>query len=255
MRVFVAVIALLGLAVFGSAFVVSYANPVFAESLARDGVRWQVERHVGESIDALDGGQLARAAARVSGRNSAEIEVLKRQLREGLPEKVARIAAEMRTPDCSCRHAIATSLTGFLVNRIDTLAIANEQLELLIRTKYMEAAHALTREFRIFTGANAVVFLLLLLVTALRPRAGLQLVLPAMVLLGAAGVVGYLYLFEQDWLNTIVFAEYVGLGYFAYLALAIALLADVAFNRARVSTRVVNVALDALGAGIQAVPC
>jgi hypothetical protein len=66
----------------------------------------------------------------------------------------------------------------------------------------------------------------------LRKRAGLQLVLPTVVLLGAAGLAGYLYLFNQDWLHTIIFSEYVGLGYFVYLALAVALLTDVLFNRA-----------------------
>lgn len=72
---------------------------------------------------------------------------------------------------------------------------------------------------------------------------------------GAAGVVGALYIFGQDWLHTIVFNDYVGLGYFAYLGVAVAFLADVAFNRARVSTQVVNAAFNIVGAAIQAVPC
>jgi hypothetical protein len=126
---------------------------------------------------------------------------------------------------------------------------------LFIRTKYMETAEALTREFRIFTGANAAMFALLGLTTRWRKRAGAQLLLPAAVLIGAAAVVGGLYLFSQNWLHTVVFAEYVGLGYFAYLALAVALLADIAFNRARVTTEIVNAILNVLGSAVTVVPC
>ena len=74
-------------------------------------------------------------------------------------------------------------------------------------------------------------------------------ILPAFVLVGAVLLAGGLYLFNQDWLHTIVFGDYLGLGYAAYLALVAAMLADIAFNRARV----INVLLNALGAAVA--PC
>src|SRR5256885_15548500 len=74
------------------------------------------------------------------------------------------------------------------------------------------------REFRIFTASNALVFLALTSVTARRRRAGLQLALPAIVLVTASAVTATLYLFAQDWLHTIVFGSYIGLAYMAYLA-------------------------------------
>ncbi len=111
------------------------------------------------------------------------------------------------------------------------------------------------REFRVFTGSNAIAFALLGVVTLLRRNATLQLALPAVVLAGAVVVTGSLYLFNQNWLHTIVFGEYVGLAYAAYLAGVALLLADVVFNRARITTRMVNVVLQSVGSAVHALPC
>lgn len=172
MRTIISIIALVGLAVFGSAFIASYANPSLVETLARDAIRLEVERRVGERIDALEGGKLAEIAKRLSGQNASEIADLKRKLAKGLPQKVATVAAQMRNLNCECRKAIEKSVTGILEGRAADLSRINERLELLIRTKYMAVAESLTREFRIFTGANAFVFMLLVLASALRKRAG-----------------------------------------------------------------------------------
>jgi hypothetical protein len=255
MRIVASIIAFAGIALFGTAFVASYVNPGFVETLARDAIRLEVERRVGERIEALDGGRLSEIAKGLSGKNSSEIAELKRKLAEGLPQKVAAVAAQMRNIDCECRKAIEKSMTGILERRTADLLRINERLELLIRTQYMGVAESLTREFRIFTGANALVFLFLALAAALRKRAGLQLALPTMVLLAAAGLVGYLYLFHQNWLHTVLFSDYVGFGYFIYLGLAIALLTDIVFNRARLTTRLLNTAFSTAGSSLQAMPC
>ena len=255
MRSLILIISAIGTLAFGTAFVLSYTDPLFVESVTRELIHRQVESRVREKIEELEGSRLASIAGRISGRNATEIAEAKKELKERLPSRIAATIAEMRNLDCECRKAIESQLTGMLSSRIVDLSRINERLELLIRTKYLETAAALTREFRIFTGANATLFVLLAATTVIRKRATLQLALPALVLIGAAGIVAFFYLFEQDWLHTIVFANYVGLGYFAYLALAIALLADIAFNRARLTTEAVNMSLSALGSAVQVLPC
>jgi hypothetical protein len=255
LRSCILIIGLVGTLAFGSAFVLSYTNPAFVETITHEVIRRQVERRVSERLDQLEGSRLASIAQRISGRNAAEIAETKRKLAEGLPAKIAKTISEMRNLDCECRKAIEGRVTGMLDGRIAGLTSLNERLELLIRTKYMETAAALRREFRIFSGANAALFLALTLTTLVRKRASLQLALPALVLIGAAGIVGFLYVFQQDWLHTIVFANYVGLGYFAYLGVAIALLGDIAFNRARLTTEAANLLLHAVGSAATALPC
>lgn len=255
MRTLITIIALAGVMLFGSAFVLSYLKPAFVESVARDVIRMEVERRVSVKLSTLEDSRILELAKRASGQNAATMADITRKLATGLPKKIAEVAAEMRNVDCECRKAIEKNMTGLFEDRVIKLTRLNERLSLLIRTKYMEVAESLTQEFRIFTGANAIVFGLLGVTIILRRGAGLQLALPALVLLGAAAIVAYLYLFQQNWLHTIIFGEYVGLGYFAYLGVATACLADIAFNRARITTTVVNAALQLVGAAAKAVPC
>ena len=81
------------------------------------------------------------------------------------------------------------------------------------------------------------------------------MLLPTLAILGAVGLAGGLYLFNQDWLHTIVFGDYLGWGYAAYLAVVALLLADILMNHARVSTRLVNLGLQLVGSAASAVPC
>lgn len=130
-----------------------------------------------------------------------------------------------------------------------------ERLVDLIESTYAAVARDLLREFRIFTASNVVAFVLLGFVTFRRRRAALQLLLPAVILVGAVVITSSLYLFNQDWLHTIVFGQHIGLAYITYLIGVALLLADVIFNRARMTTRVVNVAFQSVGAVASAGPC
>ena len=183
---------------------------------------------------------------RMSGHNASEIAELNRKIAEGVPRRVAEIAAQIRNADYPGRKAIEKTVASTFDHKIIELSRVSERLALLIRTKYMEVAESLTREFRIFTGANALVFAHRGVTVLIRKRARLQLALPAFVLLGAASVVGYLYIFKQNWLHSILFSEYLGLAYFGYLGAAVTLLADIVFNRACITTKLLNAAFQSM---------
>lgn len=99
------------------------------------------------------------------------------------------------------------------------------------------------REYRIFTGTNALAFLLLTVAVFIRRRAGVHFLPVGLILLLATGVTSYFYLFNQNWLHTIVFGDYVGFAYAAYLGFVFAALGDILLNRARVTTAVLDVVL------------
>lgn len=248
-------LGLVGAIAFGTAWLYSFVDPLFAESVAREIVRKEVEGRVEARMESLQGSDLAAIAARVSGRNAGEIADLQRRITADIPRQVATIAARMLDADCACRGRIASRLTDAYEGRIAGLARINERLAELIRTQYLEVASALTREFRIFTGANALLFALLGGLAAYRREAGMQLVVPAAILLVAAIVVGATYLFGQDWLHTIVFGDYVGFAYFSYLGVAVAFLADIALNRARVTSELLNGLFQLVGSALHAAPC
>ncbi len=244
-----------GAVLFGAALLLSWVEPLWIERAAREVVRIEVEKRAGEKIDRLSNSKVAALAAKALGQTETEIDAKRRELKEGVPAKVAQAVADMLHVDCECRRRMSESATRAAEERLGTLDQVRAQLLGLIETAYASVTQDLMREFRIFCGSNAVVFGLLALVAWFWRRASVQLVLPALVLLGAAGLTGGLYLFHQNWLHTIVFSQYVGMSYVGYLGLAFSLLADVVFNRARCITVGLNALLKAVGSATVLVPC
>jgi hypothetical protein len=255
MRRFILFVSALGAALFGGALLLSFVEPLLIERAAREIVRIEVERRVGEKIDDLSDKRIAGLAQRALQKTDVDIQRTQESIRADLPAKVARVVADMLKVDCECRKRMVEDARRGEFERLTSLGQVREKLVGLIESTYASVAANLMREFRIFTGANAVAFALLGIVTFFRRAAALQLALPAIVLVGAVCVTGSFYLFNQNWLHTIVFGEYVGFAYVAYLGAVSSLLADVVFNRARVTTQILNAAFEAVGSAGTVVPC
>ena len=248
-------ISVIGTTLFSLPYITSILNPGYVEVVAKEIIRLQVEKTVHEKIDSLDAKFLASKAASLLKRQVDEIENAKRQLKEKAPERIASVIAEMRNLDCECRKKIEKTIREGFEWRIAAAAQAQDQLTAIIRTKYMEVAEKLTREFRIFTGTNAMVFALLGIGAFFKRGAGIHLIPPALVMVVAATITCYLYVFNQDWLHTILFSDYVGFTYVGYLSIVFAILCDILFNRARVTTEALNATFQAVGSSLQVVPC
>lgn len=255
MRHFLLTTGILGAVLFSIAFVASLLNPLLIERTARGLIRLEVERRVSVKFAELSNSTLASMAGKALGKSESELETAKQALAEEIPQRVASVVADMLNADCPCRKRLMAISIDAQNNRIASLTNARERLASLIETAYSTVAANLLKEFRVFTASNALAFAALALVTQLRRRASLQLALPGVVLIGAVGITGGLYLFNQDWLHTILYGQYVGLAYVAYLGGAVVLLADVVFNRARVTTRIINIGLQVVGSALKAVPC
>ena len=255
MRYFLTLLSVIGSLFFVTALILSYTNPVWVENIAREVVRIEVERRVTEKIHHLENDKFLLLAGNRAEQHAAEIKNLQQQLLEGLPAKVAMIVADMGKLDCACREKIEESIHDGILQRRLELTRLNSKLEQSIRNKYMTVADALTREFRIFSAANGLAFILIGIMLALRKRATIPLLLPALLIFCAASITAYCYLFRQNWLHSILFSEYIGLAYFFYLLVVLAILSDIAFNKARVCCRMMTATFNALGSSIQVVPC
>ena len=161
----------------------------------------------------------------------------------------------MQDLDCECRRTVAGDIRRDLEWRSATLAQAREQLTRLIHGQYRTVVSKLLADLRVHTGSNAAIFLLLLVVSLLNRRSSAHLLLPAALLLLATLVSAWFYLFQQDWFFTIIFDDYTGFAYVGYVAAVFALLCDVAMNHARVSTRIINGMLEAVGSAASVAPC
>ena len=250
-RTFLLVLSAIGATLFGAAFLTSLLNAGYVEEAAKEMIRRQVEKEVNEKIDRLDEKFLSSKAGALIMKHAEEAETARRQIKEKVPEQITAVIAEMRNLDCECRKKIEDHFRNGFESQIASATQAQERLTSLIRTKYMEVAEKLTREFRIFTGSNALIFALLGVAAFLKRGAGLHLVPPALALVVAGTITGYLYLFNQNWLHTIIYSDYVGFTYVLYLSLVFAFLCDVLFNKARVTTEL----LSSFVSNIQVLPC
>ena len=248
MRKAILILALLGAGIFASAFVLSIVNPLLVERAARELVRIEVEKRVGEKIDSLSSSRLVGLAQRALGRTDVQIERTRQAIRDQVPRTVAVVMARMSDADCACREGLRAKALEFERTQLGSLLKARERVAALVESAYASVQQSLLREFRIYTISNAAAFALLALIAFVRKDARLQLLLPAVVLVGAVAVMGGMY-FAQDWLHTIVFGEYLGWWYAVWLCIVALLFADILMNRARVTTHFLN----ALGAA--ATPC
>jgi hypothetical protein len=240
---------------FAGTFALSWFRPILVEQAAREIIRIEVERRVSEKVETLSNSKIADLANKALQKNDIELQRTQEMIRTELPSKVANAVADMLNADCECRQRLAKYAERTAQERLTSLNQVHERLSNLIETAYASVSRNLMREFRIFTASNAVVFALLGVVTAFRRKATLQLMLPASVLISAVMITGGAYLFSQNWLHTIVFGQYVGLAYSLYLIGVALLLSDIVFNRAKVTTNIINAMFGGIGLVIKAVPC
>ncbi len=255
MRLAILCISLLGSLLFGGVFALSFLNPLSLERVAREVVRMEVERRVGHKIDALTNNKVVGLAQKALERIDVDIERATSAIRVELPQKVAKVLGDMLDANCECRKRLVEAAKDAEAQRVSSLMQLRAHLVAAIESTYASVTARLFRELRIVSGTNALAFALLGIVTIVRPRAGLQLALPAVVLIGAALLTTAAYLFNQNWLHTVIFSDYVGMAFMAYMAGVALMLSDLLFNRARVLTMLINKLLSAVGSLSTVTPC
>jgi hypothetical protein len=249
----------LGVVLFGFFFVLTFSTPQWVEQFAVEFIETRVSEKVNLGIDAYQPspgeGIAAQLAHDLYQQNEAAIDDLRQQFKQGVRETWASALAEVRDLSCECRKKWLDALEAGTTRHFQSLEATSKQLTGFIQASYMEVATDLKREIRIFTATNAGIFLLLVLVSFLKPGAARHLFAPGLLLCVATLLCAYLYVFEQNWLLTIIYGSYLGLGYAAYLGVVFLLLCDIALNRGRVTTRLVNGMVEALGGVVTLIPC
>jgi hypothetical protein len=253
------IVGLVGAGLFAFFFGLTFSVPGWVEDFASEFIEGEVSEEIDRAINALEAPEgenaLSKLAQKLQAQNEEQIAKLKLDLKEKVHEKMANALAQIRDLDCECRKKWEGALKEGFQTNIALLQAANEKLVDFVQSTYMEVVAKLKRDVRIFTGTNAGVFLLLLLVSFLKPKAISHLFLPGVLLLVSTVFCSYFYIFEQNWLLTIIYSDYLGFTYLVYLAVVFVFLCDIVFNRARITTEIVNAILSAIGSAASLVPC
>lgn len=252
-------IGVIGAAIFLTFFAFTYSVPGWVEDFAADYIESQAQERIDTSIDSIrppeSDGALARLAQSMYERNEAKIEQSKANLKSKVHEQWAAALATVRDLDCECREKWEDWFESGFNTNIVLLQAANEQISSFIHSTYMDVATELKSDIRIFTASNAAVFILLLLVSFLKPQAMMHLFIPGVLLAISTLICSYFYIFEQNWLLTIIHNSYLGFVYLAWLGVVFLFLCDIVFNRGRVTTEILNAFFNAIGSALSAVPC
>lgn len=255
MKSILLIIGAVGVLIYSAIFALTYGVPESVESSAKGFVKAQIAEEVKEKYDASALASISDKAFSIASKLGFEEAKIKENLKNDLPKKIAEVIGSMCGYDCEKKKEIAASITKSYVDRIANIQIAHNSLDQIIKGKYLEIVGKLKLDVRIFLGSNATVFLLILLLSLMKPVAVSHLFLPGILLCVSSILASSIYIFGQDWFYTILYNDYVGFGYLAYIGVIFGFLIDIAMNKARVTTELLNAFFNAIGSALQVAPC
>lgn len=255
-------IGIIGVIFFAPLFVLTFSDPHAIENAGKFFVESRLTEETKQKIDAISLPRttqlelLLGVKAKEHRENvDSKLNDLKRKLHEDLPLVLAREIAKLRNLDCACRHKWEQQIRNSMELKIISYENSLKKLVEFSHTKYMEIVNQLTNDIRTFLGVNLFIFLILLAVSFMKPQAGKHLLLPSGLMVISMAFCSYFYLFEQNWFYTIIYNDYTGFSYLGYLIVVFGFLCDIAFNRAKITTEILNACLNAIGSAASVVPC
>jgi hypothetical protein len=250
-RLTLRVVGCTGAALFAAFLALTFHTPRSVENFGRSYIEAQVLEAVDARIDALASpsgdAALPRYAVELLHANQTELSQLRQSLKSGARAQLAACIAQLLELSDTQRATLQTLLVRGAEWRIADLGAQNSRLAGLIQYGYLQVVDELRRDIRIFTASNAVAFLLLIIVSFFRPDAVRQLTVPATLLVLATLMCAYAYVFEQNWLLTIIHGDYLGFAYTGYLVVVFLFYCDIALNRGRVTARILESIFNTVG--------
>jgi hypothetical protein len=252
-------LALLGTLFFGFALALTFATPEFVERVGSDFIKQRIEQETHEKIDSLTlstgDSRLGRLAQKVLDGQQERIDTLKSEIKARADAKIADVFAQMSVFDCECRARFEAAIDRDLWMDLTLAQVAVAKVEEFLEAKYVDVVRKLRTDLRIFLGSNLLAFLALLLVAFAKPGATAPLLVPGAILMTAVVICSYFYVFQQNWFFTIIYGDYVGFAYVAYLGSVFGFLCDIVLNCGRVTTWLLNLLMDAIGSTLTFEPC
>jgi len=244
---------LLGTLVFVPLFVATFLDPQLIEKSARPFIEWKLNQDVNKQIDSIDIPKevkferlLGEKTKQLRAETEKRIQTLQRQLKNDAPTIIADQIAQMFDLNCECRKKWQQNIRQSMQLELASLETAKAKLIDFTQIQYMKIVEKLTEDVRIFVGINAVIFIMLLALSVLKTEVINVLFVPGVLMLISTIVCSYFYIFQQNWLFSILYNDYTGFGYLFYLGLVFAFLCDITFNKARITRQIVKTIVDSI---------
>ena len=241
-------LSLLGVIVFSVLFAIVQSNPRGFEARAQTFIIHEIEKQVGVTLESLP-------LQSLMSQFSEQAEARKRKLDVAMFEFITTVIGAMCRLDCAQRGQLEAALEETYRRQLAALNIGLDKLRALVEGRYRETLAELRSDVVIFLSVNLVVMGATLMVALGRGAAARHLLPIAAVLTVSTVITACWYVFGQNWLWTIIYADYVGWTYLGILAVLFIFLADIALNRARATSEALNVVAQLLRSGVSWSPC
>lgn len=123
------------------------------------------------------------------------------------------------------------------------------RIERLARSDYDEVIKKFIAELRLFSSLNLGVYLFLLVSIRFSGERSFCLIVPTFLMMLATLIACGIYVFGQDWFNTIIYERFWGWAYMTLVAVIFAFLIDIVFLKAIITRIILQILLEML-AGI-----
>ncbi len=244
-------ISIIGSLFFGALFGFTFGVPQSVERVGQNFIKMQIEKEFSERSNEFSkniiGEKYTEKLKYLKKKYQKEIDTAQSQLDAKVPEMVASVIASMCRLDCNAKQEWTEKIKSSYKTKIEKLGLSSKRINDFIVGKYHEVLSRLTMDLRIFFGVNALLFAIVFIVSIVKRRAIRHLYLPAGLLLISTFISIGIYIFGQNWFFTIIYNDYMGFGYLIYVGVLFALLCDIAFNKGRVSTAIINTVGNAIG--------
>lgn len=248
-------IALFGILLYGTLFLMTFVSSEKIEDSAKAFVKSQIEKEIRAKQKLISESAVTDAVLNLAAELGFEKEKIQADLDNNLPEKIAGIIASMCGYDCENKKALAQSISSGYLERIKNIRVAEQTLSDIVKGTYLEILSNLKRDLRIFLISNLTMFFIILVVSFLKPSNVQHLFLPGTLLALATMIAASLYIFGQDWFYTILYNDYMGFGYLVYVGVIFGILMDISLNKAKVTTEIINGIANAFGSAFSVVAC
>jgi hypothetical protein len=240
------VVSAAGFLLFATLLGALVASPESLERRAKEEVVQRLRAEVLQKYPALGRlGDFEGAAENLRTRAARA----RRFLQSQGPDLVAAWLSQLCRHDCPDETEMASLVRDIVRERLRTLEIGLDRLHQWAQGRYDQLVGEILYDLRIFAGTNTLMFLLAFIGAyfAKAPPPVLTIVSAALVAAAVAGTV--LYLFAQNWLQTLIFSDYVGTTYIVWVGLILGVGLDLLLNRARLVDAFVN----AVGGAVSAI--
>lgn len=240
MKTFLKLSAIIGLSLFSIIFLVTFITPRSLEKSAENFIKEQIETEVKDILEKEKITSTVNFILKIGhkfGVNQDKNEIRK-EIESQLPDFIETVVAykQAKRSEKSKLKKLALSSESF----ISKFKLGEKKLATRVEEKYDEIKINLKIDIRIFSGINAIMFLILLLLSFPKDRTSKELILPSILLLLSTLISSLIYVFGQNWIYMMMYNDYLGFGYLIYIAIVFLFLLDIAFNKGEITLRILE---------------